>query len=172
MHLNYLAYGSNLHPIRLMERVPSAELIGTAEIAGFELAFHKKSKDGSAKCNLIEVDEINRSVFAAVYRIDEREKPALDEAEGKGFGYLDSPLSVSSNDSAHTCFTYLAQQSHIVDRLKPYHWYKEMVVVGAEFLQFPGDYIDAVRAIESVQDHDTGRRLKNESLLKRMRKFR
>ena len=80
MQLNYLAYGSNLHPMRLLERVPSAQLIGSTEIAGFELAFHKKSKDGSGKCNLLQIDEDNRSVFGAVYRIDATEKPALDRA--------------------------------------------------------------------------------------------
>ena len=123
MFLNYLAYGSNLHPIRLMERVPSAELVGITEIGGFELAFHKKSNDGSGKCNLFEIDENNRSVFAAVYQIDETEKLALDRAEGKGSGYLDTQVSVNINGNTHTCFTYLAQQSHIFDHLNPYHWY-------------------------------------------------
>ena len=122
MQLNYLAYGSNLHPMRLMERVPSAQLIGSTEIAGYELAFHKKSKDGSGKCNLFQIDEDSKSVFGAVYQIDVTEKPALDEAEGNGSGYLDAQVSVTSDGNTHTCFTYFAQQSHIVDHLKPYHW--------------------------------------------------
>ena len=171
MHSNYLAYGSNLHPIRLMERVPSARLVGITEVGGVELAFHKKSKDGSGKCNLFEVDEDNRSVFAAVYQIEETEKSALDRAEGKGSGYFDAAISVNINGETHTCFTYRAQKSHIVDHLKPYHWYKEMVLVGAEFLQFPEGYIEAVRAIGSVQDRDSERRIQNEALLERMRRF-
>ena len=172
MQLNYLAYGSNLHPMRLLERVPSAQLIGSTEIAGYELAFHKQSKDGSGKCNLFQSDGANRSIFGAVYRIDATEKPALDRAEGNGFGYLDAQVSVSSDGNTHTCFTYFAQQSYIVGHLKPYHWYKEMVLVGAEFLKYPQGYIETLRAIESVQDPDSGRRLKNQARLERMRKFR
>ena len=172
MHLNYLAYGSNLHPVRLLERVPSAHLIGITEISGFELAFHKKSKDGSGKCNLFQSEKANRSVFGAVYQIDATEKPALDRAERNGFGYLDAQVSVSSDGNTHTCFAYFAQQSHIVGHLKPYHWYKEMVLAGAEFLRFPQGYIETLRAIESVQDPDSERHLKNQALLERMRKFR
>ena len=50
--INYFAYGSNLHPMRLMERVPSAKFVGTVEIKKYRLTFHKKSIDDSSKCNM------------------------------------------------------------------------------------------------------------------------
>ena len=48
--IHYLAYGSNLHPLRLTLRVPSARVIGVVEMPGYMLEFHKRSIDGSGKC--------------------------------------------------------------------------------------------------------------------------
>ncbi len=170
--LSYLAYGSNLHPRRLIERIPSAKLVGVTEISGYELTFHKRSKDGSGKCNLAESGEADSSAFCAIYEIDAEEKPALDKAEGKGFGYLETQMSVKHNEAEYACFSYLAQRSHIVGHLKPYHWYKEMVVLGAWYLELPNHYIQTILSIQSEQDPDTERRRMNEALLERMREFR
>jgi gamma-glutamylcyclotransferase len=50
--LYYLAYGSNLHPLRLMQRVSSAKVEDVIELPGRQGNFHKRSPDGSGKCNL------------------------------------------------------------------------------------------------------------------------
>jgi hypothetical protein len=47
----YFAYGSNMETARLRERMPSAKPLGVAKLSGHELRFHKRSKDGSGKCN-------------------------------------------------------------------------------------------------------------------------
>ena len=49
--LLYFAYGSNLHPERLRERVPSAESLGVARLEAHVLRFHKRGRDGSGKCD-------------------------------------------------------------------------------------------------------------------------
>ena len=74
--MKYAAYGSNLHPIRLMDRVPSAQFLGKAVIKDKALRFHKRSKDKSAKCNI--VTDTNNNVYVAVYEIRESEKPAFE----------------------------------------------------------------------------------------------
>jgi hypothetical protein len=51
--LHYLAYGSNLHPIRLRQRVNSARLIATLSLPGYRVLFNKRGQDLSAKCNLV-----------------------------------------------------------------------------------------------------------------------
>ncbi len=75
----YLAYGSNLHPTRISERVPSAILLGKAVVSDRVLQFHKRSVDGSAKCNMTRG---TGSVHAAIYEIPVDEKPGLDRTEG------------------------------------------------------------------------------------------
>ncbi|MFM9835765.1 MAG: gamma-glutamylcyclotransferase family protein [Methylophilaceae bacterium] len=76
----YLAYGSNLHPVRLKERVSSAKLIGVIELYGYELAFHKLSTDESGKCLLNKTGADSSMVFAALYEFDDKDKGALDDA--------------------------------------------------------------------------------------------
>lgn len=48
--VHYLAYGSNLHPLRLTARVSSARPLGTVPMPGYKIAFHKRSIDHSGKC--------------------------------------------------------------------------------------------------------------------------
>jgi gamma-glutamylcyclotransferase (GGCT)/AIG2-like uncharacterized protein YtfP len=162
--MKYAAYGSNLHPIRLLDRVPSAQFLGKAVIKDKALRFHKRSKDKSGKCNI--VTDTNNNVYVAVYEIHESEKPALDNAEGVGYGYRTVTLEVSGYGD---CFTYVAEQSHIDDSLLPYSWYKELMLVGCEKLNFPVDYIDFVRAIPVTEDSNETRHAENMELIERAR---
>lgn len=52
----YFAYGSNMSSARLRARVPSCRPIGIAFLPGHELRFHKRSKDGSGKCDAFQVE--------------------------------------------------------------------------------------------------------------------
>ena len=73
--LYYFAYGSNLHPVRLLERVPSAQLVGgMLSWSQHRLAFHKKSQDGSSKCNLVHTGEESDEVYGAIYQMDSAHK--------------------------------------------------------------------------------------------------
>jgi hypothetical protein len=65
--IHYFAYGSNLHPVRLIERVPSANLVGVIGLSKHRLAFQKRSKDGSSKCNLFQTGSASDLVYGAIY---------------------------------------------------------------------------------------------------------
>ena len=162
----YFAYGSNLHPVRLMERVSSAELIGVAKHPNHALAFHKKSNDGSSKCNMLNSE--SGLIYGAMYKLQPAHKSELDKFEGKGNGYIDNQIMLKHNQIEYTCFTYLAQQSHIAESLKPYHWYKKLVILGAQYLEFPGAYISSIESVESMKDPDTKRRKEKEALIERV----
>ncbi len=156
----YAAYGSNLHPIRLSERVPSAKFLGKGILNKKVLRFHKLSKDGSGKCNIVNDDKQN--IYLAVYKIDPSEKLLLDNIEGVGYGYRTEEVKVAGFG---TCFTYIAQESHIVDSLNPYTWYKELVLVGCINLEFPPDYIERIRDVEADVDIDKQRHSKHMQLV-------
>ena len=160
--IKYAAYGSNLHPIRLSDRVPSAKLLGKGILEGKALRFHKRSKDDSGKCNII--DDNKQQVYVAVYEIDESEKPVLDNAEGVGYGYRIGEIRVADFGK---CFTYIAENSHIDDSLKPYTWYKELVLVGCENLGLPMTYIDQIRRVDADVDFDKQRNEKYMELVAR-----
>lgn len=74
----YLAYGSNLNIQQMKRRCPTARIIGTTEIHGYELLF-KGSKSGAYLT--IEQNPKGR-VPAAVWETTAADEAALDRYEG------------------------------------------------------------------------------------------
>ena len=166
MTTNYLyaAYGSNLHPMRLVQRVPSAKLIGTGIVPGFGLRFHKRSLDGSAKCDIVEADS---DIHVAVFDIPFAEKPLLDKVEGLGSGYDEKQIAVPGFGD---CQTYKAAETHIDPALTPYSWYKALVLVGSAFNNFTKRYIQSIQDVSDQRDPDEQRHAKNMALVEAMRR--
>ena len=164
----YLAYGSNLHPLRLTERTPGARLVGTTRVDGYRLEFRKRSVDGSAKCTLSLTGASSDAAYGAVFSLPDNEVTLLDEIEGLGQGYEKEWISVDVGGKAVSAFTYIASHTHLVDDLAPYHWYKAFVLAGARELAFPPGYIRQLDAVDSQYDDDTERRTRNERLLSRI----
>jgi hypothetical protein len=152
-YLYYAAYGSNLHPVRLAARVPSAELIGTAFLPGWTLHFNKRSNvDGTAKCG---IERGGAGTHHAIYRLLADEKSLLDACEGLGNGYDELSLDLPEFGR---CFSYVASPSHIRNELLPLDWYQAMVLRGAEFNRFPRGYIETIRNVEALPDPDEARK--------------
>jgi len=163
--MHYLAYGSNLHPLRLVLRVPNARLVGTTRLEQYRLTFHKRSTDGSSKCNLDFTDSHTHVMHGAVYYIPENEVHLLDTAEGLGNGYYKQQLNVNVGDEILDVFVYLASRTHLVTDLEPYHWYKGFVIAGARKHQFPTEYLDQIVDVASKHDPKDSRRNEMENLL-------
>ncbi|MBN8765313.1 MAG: gamma-glutamylcyclotransferase [Thiobacillus sp.] len=161
----YLAYGSNLHPLRLTARVPSARIVSVVEMPGYLLAFHKRSVDGSGKCLIYSEQGQHHKMHGVLYEFDVREKDALDKAEGKGNGYCEQLLQLQLDGKTYLPYVYVAQSTHIDPALVPYDWYKELVIAGARYHGFPADYIASIAAIPSKPDLNAKRRRENEDLL-------
>ena len=168
--LLYFAYGSNLHPLRLQERVPSAEFVTIAVNDGHRIAFEKHGQDGSGKCNLVSTGNAGDSAYGAIYTLEPEHKPILDRFEGRG--YRNRPITVHCHGRDYACFTYVAEQDHVDKHLKPYHWYKQLVVLGARYHRFPEKYISMLESFDSIEDTDTERRQKVEALIENISKYR
>lgn len=151
---SYAAYGSNLHPLRLMahDRCPTARLRGTSIMPGWRLAFRKRSADGSAKCDADKSGNSSNKLWIAVFDIPEAEEAALDNAEGLGSGYNKFEIKLRMDGENITAKIYLADKEAIVTDA-PYDWYKEMVYLGAEYHSFPIIYTDQIQAVVSKIDH-------------------
>jgi hypothetical protein len=139
---------------RLRFRVPTCEFASIAHLHKHQLRFHKKSKDGSSKCDAFYTGVELDVVWGVVFNIPASEKPRLDRAEGLGAGYNAHAVSVLS--SLGECLgttTYLADATAIVKDRAPYTWYKEFVEQGAAEHGLPEDYVAAaIHAIKSVPD--------------------
>ncbi len=169
--IHYLAYGSNLHPLRLKERIPSAQMVGITPLHKHKLLFHKKSHDGSGKCDLVETRDNADIAHGAIYQLKREDKAALDRYEGRGKGYKVKHVTIQMAGRDYRCFVYLAQPGYIKSELHPYHWYKELVILGAEFLKFPDTYISTIRNFTSVRDENSERIQQNEALINRIQRY-
>ena len=162
--LRYAAYGSNLHPRRLRERIQHASLVGTSFLEQHTLQFHKRGQDQSAKCSF---SSCGRGMHVAVYEMNDSDKQVLDHIEGVGRGYDVANLHVPGIGE---CFTYIASRTHIDDLLHPFDWYREMVLLGCRRHAFPDAYCDSIAAIPTVADPDQDRRAKNWRIVELLRK--
>lgn len=162
----YLAYGSNLHPLRLGERVSSATFEAVVILPAHRLAFHKRGQDGSGKCNLESSPDPQQRVFAAVYSMDRGEVPLLDRFEGDG--YQHRRLKVDIGGTQRSAFAYVAAPRHCDPVLKPFRWYRELVWLGARHHGFPDEYLRSLAGVEVIEDGDRDRRTRNQALLARL----
>lgn len=64
-------------------------------------------------------------------------------------------------------FTYIASKSNIDDSLKPYQWYKALVVEGAIEHSLPSNYIKKFQQVKAVSDPDRKRAEMNFTIVKR-----
>ena len=168
MSILYFAFGSNLHPLRLTDRVSTAVFKGTGSVHGRRLAFHKKGKDGSGKCDSTRADESER-VFGALFVLDSVQWPMLCRIEGVGFGYEDFTVSVATDVGQVSALTFIAQREYVDPTLAPFDWYHAFVIEGARFHSFPDAYIEKIDAVSSVIDPDSKRAADNWSLVEEIR---
>lgn len=152
----YFAYGSNMLLARLRARCPSAEPTGAAELTGYELNWHKQSKDGSGKCSIAQSN--NSCVFGVLYQIADTDKRTLDRAEGLGHGYDEVCVQISIEGKCLTAITY--QATDIDESLKPYSWYQALVIAGAKEHSLPEGYVERLHFMTSMADPDRARHAK------------
>ena len=153
------AYGSNMLSSRILERCGHATELGMAELRGYELKWHKHSKDGSGKCDVVQIRDVAKVVYGVLYKIPVDEKPALDAAEGLGNGYEAKDVEVMFKGATRMASLYYATKIH--PSLKPYTWYKAFVVKGAEEHNLPGSYIEWLKATDAIEDPNRKRHSSN-----------
>lgn len=161
--LLYFAYGSNLLPERLRERVASARVVGTGRIGGRVLRFHKLGGDGSGKCDCHATGDPRDRICGVVYEMDEFEKPGLDAAEGPGYAEIEVAVRLLSSNV--TAYTYTARDTHIAPGIPPFHWYKALVLSGARYHRFDEVALRRIGAVIAVPDPDPERAARHWSLI-------
>jgi AIG2-like family len=149
--LIYFAYGANMVTARLRERVPSARPIGIGRLVGHALRWDKRSLvDGSGKCDAEATGRDEDTVWGVLFALHATDKPALDVAEGLGAGYLETTVKILTEDGPVTAIAYCA-----IDKdpsLRPYHWYKALVITGAREHALPSGYRSRLELEPTVAD--------------------
>lgn len=162
---SYFAYGSNLHPLRLRERVSTARLVCTGILHHHRLSFHKRGDDGSGKCDCPFTGSDRDRVHGALFVFDASEKPLLDACEGQGYACR----NVAVHTATGTVRAYTYQAEEIDTSLSPYQWYKDLVLAGARHLGLHRDYVGRIAAVRAIPDPEARRVTHHAALLMRIR---
>ncbi len=162
----YFAYGSNMSTARLRKRMLSCKPLGVATLLGHTLRFHKHSMDKSGRCNAFASGNDN-SVIGVLFTFDPVDRAKLDEAEGVGSGYEHAMVTVINDKGRRRkVFTYLATPDYIDDGLKPYGWYKNLVLAGSKEHRLPLEYIaEYIQSVEAIEDPNKTRDKKQRAIL-------
>ncbi len=139
-----------------MERAPSATFLSIATLTEHKLQFHKKSKDGSGKCDAEHTSNRNDCVIGVVFAMSASDKKELDRKEVLGFGYKEKTVTVTleNGDQIEAAIYYATATD---SALNPYSWYKEHVLRGARENNLPHDYISIIENIASLPDPNMDR---------------
>ena len=157
--LLYFAYGSNLHPLWLRSRTPSAKLISVETLSGYALGFNKHGLDDSGKCNIVFSNRDDDLVHGVVYEFNAEEKSVLDEAER---GYQQHNIEVGRHANV---LVYIADDP-VDDYSMPYSWYRDIVLAGALLHDFPEHYLQHIRSFDAKKDPDREREQRHRTIVK------
>lgn len=159
----YFAYGSNLLEERLKLHVPAARLAGLGSLRGWRRKFQLRSRDGSAKCDIVrEADSI---LHGALFEIDPAGRRVLDEWEGLGFMYHEETSTITTDRGSIEAFFYAGNESHIDPHLRPYDWYLASLLAGGRRLGLPADELKTLESYPTWPDPDPDRAARNWSLI-------
>ncbi len=165
----YFAYGSNMHPGRILARIPGARPIEAAILECHALNFDKRSRDGSAKCNV--APDAKQCVAGVVYRLRAPALARLDRFEGAGYRRGVVRVSGARSGRMYRAYCYAAK-AHAVDaECIAFAWYRDIVVAGAEAHGLPIDYVDRLRGCPTRPDPNGRRRRRHVALLKPRGRF-
>jgi gamma-glutamylcyclotransferase len=166
----YFAYGSNMLSSRLRERAPSGIKVAVGWVPNHRLTFHKRSSSNSGKCDAETTQGAEDRVWGVIFEIDSVQKADLDLLEGLDRGYSEKTVEVISGEKRFSAVMYYATDKD--PSLKPFSWYKELVVAGAREHLLPHEYIASIENVESIEDPDAARAIKQRELLSRARQSR
>ena len=167
----YFAYGSNLHPAWIVARLGSVRVVSIARLADHRLAFHKRGRDGSGKCDIVRAPGF--SVLGIVYQLARHAMLQLDRIEGRGYRRLRLPVAMLPGDRLLYAWTYRARQVAVDVTLVPADWYLGLVTTGARLHRLPDDYADDLASTAIFADtHWLRRRQVNALTKSRLRRTR
>lgn len=137
----YLAYGSNLNVDQMQNRCPTARIVGTANLQGYELLF-KGSKTGSY-LTIEQVDD--GTVPVAVWEVQPKDEARLDVYEGfPSFYYKkDIRICMKSTETGRkrtvNAFAYIMHEDR--PRGVPGLWYVQTCLDGYDSFGFDRKYL-------------------------------
>lgn len=162
MPFHCFAYGSNMFTVKMRQAAPSAEFRAIARLPRHRLRFNKMSTDGSGKGNIVPTDEAGGEVWGVVFEVEDGDRTSLNNSEG---GYAPVMIEVLTSEGTRSVLTYIAKPNRVDDARRPYTWYKEFLVRGAQEHHLPQTYQEQLQAIVAAEDPNKRREQRSRALV-------
>ncbi|GAV20192.1 AIG2-like family protein [Mariprofundus micogutta] len=133
----YFAYGSNMSSKRLIERISSAKVLGTARLDDYIWCCNKLGRDGTAKANIMRQDAA--AVYGVLFSIKAKHCKPLDQIEN---GYRRIEVELDFDGEKKSAFTY---QSELITNHPPTESYVSFIIDGLIEHRFPEAYVREIR---------------------------
>ncbi|MFZ2170707.1 MAG: gamma-glutamylcyclotransferase family protein [Methylococcaceae bacterium] len=134
-HNYYFAYGSNMLPERLLERIRKYHAAFPVSLPNYRFTYNKKSINGTAKANIVTSD--GTVVYGACFEIDDDDFAILTKYEG---GYDRRNITVKTSEGKDIeAVTYIS--SSIDNTRVASDEYKKLVLKGANYWALDKSYI-------------------------------
>ena len=104
----YIAYGSNLNLTQMLQRCPTARVIGTSEIKDYELVFRGSRYSAVATIEPCE----GSNVPVLLWGIQPEDEISLDRYEGYPNFYGKENMEIALNDSTVSAMVYVMTPGH------------------------------------------------------------
>jgi gamma-glutamylcyclotransferase len=157
------AYGSNMLTARMRERAPLSKAVSVGKLIGFDLCWNKRSSDGSGKCSITETGYPKHVVWGVAFEMSAKDKSSLDRVEGLGRGYGERAVEIHTQGGRLSAMIYYA--TSIDPGIRPYDWYRDLVIAGALEHQLPEEYVRILEKVATVTDSDVDRAATNLRIL-------
>lgn len=140
----YIAYGSNLNLAQMADRCPTARVIGSSEMQGWQLLF-RGSRTGAVAT--VEPKK-GCSVPVLVWEITPADEAALDRYEGWPFLYRKETVRVKVNGTTVKAMVYIMNEGRPLGH--PSCYYYSVILEGYEEAGFDMDILRRA-ATESIE---------------------
>lgn len=136
----YIAYGSNLNLPQMARRCPTATVVGTSEIRGYELLFRGGRRGAVATVEPLE----DSSVPVLLWKIKPKDEEALDRYEGYPNFYRKEMMEVELGGKTVPAMVYVMNDGRGLGA--PSDFYLNTILEGYRSAGFDTDFLD--RAVE------------------------
>ena len=146
----YIAYGSNLNLGQMKHRCPTAEVVGTAELEGYDLLFRGSRHSAVATVEPLE----GGKVPVLLWKLKPQDERALDVYEGWPSFYRKEIHEIELGGKTVPAMVYVMNDGH--DYGEPSSYYYNTIREGYESAGFDMDYLDDAvgRSTELAQIQD------------------
>ena len=139
--IKYFAYGSNMSPAQIAERVGEVANAQPARLEGYELRFNKRSqaKPPCGYANIVPAQE--KKVYGVLYDLDENQLGKIDDREGTTGGHYARALVnvLLNNETDVEAVAYVACPEKVEEGLLPTRKYLNHLLAAYKWL--PADYL-------------------------------